>query len=74
VEEEHTMELDARERNQAFLQKIADAMARIDSGDYGFCEETGEEIGIGRLIARPTAKLSLEAQERREFKQKMTGT
>ena len=48
-------------------------MARIESGEYGFCDETGEPIGLGRLIARPTATLSLEAQQRRELKQKMFG-
>ena len=48
-------------------------LARLDSGEYGFCDETGEPIGLGRLIARPTATLSLEAQQRRELKQKMFG-
>ena len=47
--------------------------ARIDSGEYGWCEETGEPIGLNRLIARPTANLSLEAQERRELRQKLFG-
>ncbi len=46
---------------------------RIDSGEYGWCEETGDPIGVPRLLARPTATLSLEAQERREMKQKMFG-
>jgi DnaK suppressor protein len=73
VEEEHTLELNVRDRNQAFLQKIDQAIGRIDSGKYGFCEETGEPIGIKRLLARPTANLSLEAQERRELRQKMFG-
>ena len=49
------------------------AIKRIDDGDYGWCEETGEPIGVARLLARPTATLSLEAQERREIKQKMFG-
>ncbi|WP_049124809.1 TraR/DksA family transcriptional regulator, partial [Burkholderia cenocepacia] len=49
------------------------SLARIDSGDYGWCEETGEPIGIPRLLARPTATLSLEAQERRELRQKLFG-
>lgn len=71
MEEEHTLGLNARARSDAFFRKIEDALARIDSGDYGYCEETGEPIGIARLLARPTAKLSLEAQERREFRQKM---
>jgi DnaK suppressor protein len=74
VEEEHTLELDALDRNQVFFEKIEQAIARVDSGDYGFCEETGEPIGVPRLIARPTANLSLEAQERRELRQKMTGS
>ena len=52
---------------------IEQAIARIDSGDYGYCEETGEAIGVARLMARPTASLSLEAQQRRELKQKMFG-
>jgi DnaK suppressor protein len=73
VEEEHTLELDALGRNQAFFEKIEQAIARVDSGDYGFCEETGEPIGIPRLLARPTANLTVEAQERRELRQKMTG-
>jgi DnaK suppressor protein len=55
------------------LKKIAQSLARIDSGEYGFCDETGEPIGIPRLLARPTATLSLEAQQRRELKQKMFG-
>ena len=49
------------------------SLARIDAGDYGWCEETGEPIGIPRLLARPTATLSLEAQERRELRQKLFG-
>ena len=55
------------------LKKISQSLARIDAGDYGFCDETGEPIGLGRLVARPTATLSLEAQQRRELKQKMFG-
>ncbi|MES2977711.1 MAG: TraR/DksA C4-type zinc finger protein [Pseudomonadota bacterium] len=73
VEEEHAAELDARERNEAFLEKIQEAIARIDSAEYGFCEETGEPIGLRRLLARPTARFTLEAQERREQRRKMTG-
>ena len=54
--------------------RIAPAgIALIDAGDYGYCDETGEPIGIGRLLARPTATLSLEAQQRREMKQKLFG-
>ena len=55
------------------LKKIEQSIARIDAGDYGYCAETGETIGVGRLLARPTATLSLEAQQRRELKQKMFG-
>jgi DnaK suppressor protein len=55
------------------LKKIEQSIQRIDSGDYGYCDETGEAIGVGRLLARPTASLSLEAQERREIKQRMFG-
>jgi len=55
------------------LKKIEQSIQRIDSGDYGYCDETGEPIGVGRLLARPTANLSLEAQQRRELKQKMFG-
>ena len=54
-------------------EEIEQAIARIDAGDYGYCEETGEAIGVARLMARPTASLSLEAQQRRELKQKMFG-
>jgi DnaK suppressor protein len=52
---------------------LRSTIARLDSGEYGYCDETGEPIGLGRLIARPTATLSLEAQQRRELKQKMFG-
>jgi DnaK suppressor protein len=52
---------------------VQQALARIESGEYGYCEETGDPIGIPRLLARPTATLSLEAQQRREIKQKMYG-
>ena len=55
------------------LKKIAQSLTRLDSGEYGFCDETGEPIGLARLLARPTATLSLEAQQRRELKQKMFG-
>ncbi|WP_439519651.1 RNA polymerase-binding protein DksA [Hydrogenophaga sp.] len=73
IEEEHALELRTRDRERKLLKKIEQAIARIDSGDYGYCEETGEPIGVGRLMARPTASLSLEAQQRRELKQKMFG-
>jgi DnaK suppressor protein len=73
IEEEHALELRTRDRERKLLKKISQSLTRIDSGDYGFCDETGEPIGLGRLIARPTATLSLEAQQRRELKQKMFG-
>ena len=73
IEEEHALELRARDRERKLLKKVEQALALIDSGEYGWCEETGEPIGIGRLLARPTATLSLEAQQRREMKQKMFG-
>ena len=73
IEEEHALELRTRDRERKLLKKIEQSIARIDAGDYGYCDETGEPIGVGRLIARPTATLSLEAQQRRELKQKMFG-
>jgi DnaK suppressor protein len=73
IEEEHALELRTRDRERKLLKKISQAIIRIDSGEYGFCDETGEPIGLGRLLARPTATLSLEAQQRRELKQKMFG-
>jgi DnaK suppressor protein len=73
IEEEHALELRTRDRERKLLKKVQSALQRIDSGDYGFCEETGDAIGIPRLLARPTATLSLEAQQRRELKQKLFG-
>ncbi len=73
IEEEHALELRTRDRERKLLKKVEQALARIESGDYGWCEETGEPIGLNRLIARPTANLSLEAQERRELRQKLFG-
>jgi DnaK suppressor protein len=73
IEEEHALELRTRDRERKLLKKIEQSIHRIDSGDYGYCDETGEPIGVGRLLARPTASLSLEAQQRRELKQKMFG-
>jgi|OpeIllAssembly_1097287.scaffolds.fasta_scaffold14655_2 DnaK suppressor protein len=73
IEEEHALELRTRDRERKLLKKVQQALARIDGGDYGYCEETGDPIGIPRLLARPTATLSLEAQQRREIKQKMFG-
>ena len=73
LEEEYTLELRTRDRERKLLKKVQQSIAAIDAGDYGWCEETGEPIGIPRLIARPTATLSLEAQQRRELKQKLYG-
>lgn len=73
IEEEHALELRTRDRERKLLKKVQGALARIEAGEYGFCEETGDPIGIPRLLARPTATLSLEAQQRREMKQKMFG-
>ena len=73
IEEEHALELRTRDRERKLLKKIEQSIVRIDSGDYGYCDETGESIGVGRLLARPTANLCLEAQQRRELKQKMFG-
>ena len=66
-ESEFGLELRTRDRERKLLRKIDSALSRIDDGSYGFCEETGEEIGLKRLEARPVATLCLEAQERREL-------
>jgi DnaK suppressor protein len=73
IEEEHALELRTRDRERKLLKKIEQSIGLIDGGEYGYCDETGEPIGVGRLLARPTATLSLEAQQRRELKQKMFG-
>ena len=73
IEEEHALELRTRDRERKLLKKISQSLGRIEAGDYGYCDETGEPIGLARLMARPTATLSLEAQQRREMKQKMFG-
>lgn len=73
IEEEHALELRTRDRERKLLKKVQAAIKRINDGDYGYCEETGDPIGVARLMARPTATLSLEAQQRRELKQKMYG-
>ena len=73
IEEEHALELRTRDRERKLMKKIDESIAHIDDGSYGYCEETGEPIGIPRLLARPTATLSVEAQQRREQKQKMYG-
>jgi len=66
-ESEFGLELRTRDRERKLLRKIDSALGRVDDGSYGFCDETGEEIGLKRLEARPVATLSLEAQERREM-------
>jgi DnaK suppressor protein len=73
LEEEYTLELRTRDRERKLLKKVEKSIRMIDEGSYGYCEETGEPIGIPRLLARPTATLSLEAQERRERVQKLYG-
>ena len=73
LEEEYTLELRTRDRERKLLKKVEKSIRLIDDGSYGWCEETGEPIGVPRLIARPTATLSLEAQERRERVQKLYG-
>ncbi|QMT30495.1 RNA polymerase-binding protein DksA [Alysiella filiformis] len=65
-EEEYALELRTRDRERKLLVKIQDSLREIEEGDYGFCHDTGEPIGLRRLLARPTATLSVEAQERRE--------
>ncbi len=66
-ESEFGLELRTRDRERKLLRKIDAALARIEDGTYGYCEETGEEIGLKRLEARPVATLCVEAQERREL-------
>ncbi|MDH5287955.1 MAG: RNA polymerase-binding protein DksA [Betaproteobacteria bacterium] len=73
LEEEYTLELRTRDRERKLLKKVEKSLKQIDDGSYGWCDETGEPIGIPRLLARPTATLSLEAQERRERVQKLYG-
>ena len=71
-ETENSLELRTRDRYRKLLNKIDQALARIQDGSYGYCEETGEEIGLARLEARPIATLCLDAQERREHLQRQT--
>lgn len=66
LEEEYALELRTRDRERKLLSKIQASLRQLDEGDYGFCKDTGEPIGLKRLLARPTATLSVEAQERRE--------
>lgn len=73
LEEDHTLELRVRDRERKMLHKIDQAIDRIDNKNYGWCEDSGEPIGIARLMARPTASYSVEAQERHEIRRKMQG-
>jgi DnaK suppressor protein len=72
-EEEFSLELRTRDRERKLIRKIDEALGRIEDGSYGYCLETGEQIGVKRLEARPVATLSLEAQERRERREKQYG-
>ncbi len=70
LETEHSLELRTRDRERKLINKINEALDNIEKGEYGYCEETGEEIGVRRLEARPTATLCIEAQERHEKREK----
>lgn len=70
-ETDRSLELRARDRQRKLIFKIDEALSRIDDGSYGYCEETGESIGLKRLIARPIATLSIDSQERHERKEKV---
>ncbi len=70
AETDHALELRTRDRERKLISKINSALERIDDDEYGYCEETGEPIGVARLEARPVATLSLEAQERHERMEK----
>jgi DnaK suppressor protein len=72
-ESEFSLELRTRDRERKLIRKIDEALKRIEDGSYGYCNETGEEIGVKRLEARPVATLSIEAQERRERREKQYG-
>lgn len=72
-ETENSLELRTRDRYRKLINKINKALLRIEEGEYGYCEETGEEIGLARLEARPIATLCLDAQERWELRQRQLG-
>ena len=72
-EEEFSLELRTRDRERKLIRKIDEALKRVEDGSYGYCLETGEEIGIKRLEARPVATLTIEAQERRERRERQYG-
>ena len=73
METDRALELRTRDRERKLIRKIEEALKRIEDGTYGYCLETGEEIGIKRLEARPVATLSIEAQERRERRERQYG-
>lgn len=70
AETDHALELRTRDRERKLINKINQAIARVDEGEYGYCEDTGEPISIARLKARPNATMTLEAQERHERMEK----
>lgn len=70
LETDKSLDLRTKDRARKLIMKIDEALERIEDGSYGYCEETGEEIGIGRLMARPIATLCVEAQERHERMEK----
>jgi len=72
-ETENSLELRTRDRYRKLIRKIDKALIRLDDGEYGYCDETGEEIGLDRLEARPIATLCLDAQERWELRQRQLG-
>jgi DnaK suppressor protein len=71
IETDRSLELRARDRERKLLGKIESALKRLDNGEFGYCEETGEPISLARLEARPIATMSIEAQERHERKEKI---
>lgn len=73
LEEEYTLELRARDRDRKFLKKIEESLELLDTGEYGYCEDCGAEIGIRRLEARPTATQCIDCKTFDELKEKQTG-
>ncbi len=71
AETDHALELRTRDRERKLISKITKTIRKIDEDEYGYCEETGDEIGVGRLIARPVATMTLEAQEIHERNEKV---
>lgn len=72
AETDHALELRTRDRERKLISKINKALRKIEDGEYGYCEETGEPISVGRLEARPIAQYTIEAQERHERKEKVS--